>query len=362
MALDPLGRFAYVTAYGECGNSGITTFKIDPASGWATQWQAFSNHYDAAPVADCTGTYLYGANSALLAALRVDPSSGALTEVPGSPYPKPEDMISWSGPMAVACPTTPIGAFSSVSPLTTPEYTLSFPVQWSATGNSSTIRDFTVYVSDNGGPFTSWLTTTATQANFSGVSGHTYGFYSIARDLAGNLEYPKYGAEATTYVDAVKPVSHVSSLPATARSPNLQVQWSGTDAGGPGIRNYNIYMSDNGGPFNLWQSNTIANQAWLVGNVGHSYSFYSQATDTYGVQEIKSAPDATTQVPLQMPQDVNHDGLINCVDLNLVKAALGSKPGQSNWNAAADINGDSVIDVRDLAAVSQMLIPGTSCN
>jgi len=63
-----------------------------------------------------------------------------------------------------------------------------------------------------------------------------------------------------------------------------------------------------------------------------------------------------------LPEDVNHDGLINCTDLDIVKAALGSKLGDSNWNPAADINGDGVVDVRDLAAVSQMLIPGTKCN
>jgi hypothetical protein len=51
------------------------------------------------------------------------------------------------------------------------------------------VQDYTVYVSDNGGPFTAWQTnTTATQANFTDALGHTYGFYSIARDLVGNIE------------------------------------------------------------------------------------------------------------------------------------------------------------------------------
>ncbi len=58
-----------------------------------------------------------------------------------------------------------------------------------------------IFVSDNGGPFTVWVTrTTDTSETFSGVDGHTYSFYSIARDLAGNTEPTKTAAEATTQV------------------------------------------------------------------------------------------------------------------------------------------------------------------
>jgi len=65
----------------------------------------------------------------------------------------------------------------------------------------SGIQGFTIYVSDNGGPFSAFQTnTTATSATFTGQVGHTYGFYSIATDLVGNVEGPKSNAEATTTV------------------------------------------------------------------------------------------------------------------------------------------------------------------
>lgn len=58
-------------------------------------------------------------------------------------------------------------------------------------------------MSDNGGPFSAWLTnTTATQTNYPGVAGHAYGFYGIARDLVGNVEAAKTAAEASTRVAA----------------------------------------------------------------------------------------------------------------------------------------------------------------
>src|SRR5215472_9686894 len=72
-------------------------------------------------------------------------------------------------------------------------------VQWIGTDVGSGIQDFTIYVSDNGGPFTPFQTNaTATSATFTGQIGHTYGFYSIARDLVGNVEPAKTAAEATT--------------------------------------------------------------------------------------------------------------------------------------------------------------------
>jgi len=77
----------------------------------------------------------------------------------------------------------------------------SFSVQWSGADVGSGIASFTVFASDNGGPYAPWLTgTTDSQGTYPGEAGHTYAFYSIARDLVGNLENTKSAAEATTQV------------------------------------------------------------------------------------------------------------------------------------------------------------------
>ena len=52
----------------------------------------------------------------------------------------------------------------------------------------------------------------ATSATFTEQVGRTYGFYSIARDLAGNTELPKTAAEATTVADIVPPVTAVATF------------------------------------------------------------------------------------------------------------------------------------------------------
>lgn len=90
---------------------------------------------------------------------------------------------------------------SRVSTLSSGQSSASFLVKWSGTDATAGIQDFTIYVSDNAGPFTPWLTnTTATQAKFTGAPGHTYAFYSLARDLAGNVERAKSAGEASTVI------------------------------------------------------------------------------------------------------------------------------------------------------------------
>jgi len=90
---------------------------------------------------------------------------------------------------------------SAVQTLPAFELPTGFAVAWSGTDAGAGIRDFTIFVSDSGGPFTIWLkNTAATSATFIGQSGHTYGFYSIARDLVGNAEAAKTAPEATTQV------------------------------------------------------------------------------------------------------------------------------------------------------------------
>jgi hypothetical protein len=82
-----------------------------------------------------------------------------------------------------------------------PHSCLDFKVSWSGTDTGSGIQDYTVYVSDTGGPFTAWqINSPATSATYQGEDGHSYGFYSIARDRVGNLELSNSAAEATTSV------------------------------------------------------------------------------------------------------------------------------------------------------------------
>ena len=90
---------------------------------------------------------------------------------------------------------------SQVSSLRATQLCTSFTVQWSGNDVGAGVQDYTIYVSDNGGAFAPWLTnTSSTSSVFTGEIGHTYGFYSIARDLVGNIEPAKTSAETSTMV------------------------------------------------------------------------------------------------------------------------------------------------------------------
>jgi hypothetical protein len=117
-------------------------------------------------------------------------------------------------------PTSSLSTLGSIQ--TSPTFTL----QWAGMDIGSGIKDYTIYASDNGGAFTPVLVNrTGTQGTFTGAAGHTYGFYSIARDRTGNIELPKTVAEATTVVkDTTPPRLKVTLLPSVLWPPNHKLQ------------------------------------------------------------------------------------------------------------------------------------------
>jgi len=107
-------------------------------------------------------------------------------------------------------------------------------------------------------------------------------------------------------LDATPPTSTVNPLPATevavgGSTATFPMSWSGTDTGS-GIATYTIYVSDNGGGFTAWQTATTQSSASFTGTAGHTYGFYSIATDNVGnVEAGKSTADTATKVTQGTP-------------------------------------------------------------
>ncbi|HUA61526.1 MAG TPA: hypothetical protein VML19_22385, partial [Verrucomicrobiae bacterium] len=90
---------------------------------------------------------------------------------------------------------------SSVSALPATESSPNFTVSWGGSDVGSGIATYTIFVSDNGGPYIPWLTAvTITSATYNGQLGNTYAFYSIATDGAGNVQAPKTSPDTTTTI------------------------------------------------------------------------------------------------------------------------------------------------------------------
>ena len=98
-------------------------------------------------------------------------------------------------------------------------------------------------------------------------------------------------------IDNAAPTSSVAALPAVSASPAIALTWSGSDGAGSGIASYSIYVSTDGGAYVPLLQNTTDTQTTFEGVIGHSYSFYSIATDNVGfVESPPSLPEATTLV------------------------------------------------------------------
>ena len=76
--------------------------------------------------------------------------------------------------------------------------------------------------------------------------------------------------------------------------------WSGQDnPGGSGLAYFDVYVSDNGGPFVPWVTQTTDTSDIFFGTLGHTYAFYSVATDNANNHEARhTTPDAQTTVSL----------------------------------------------------------------
>lgn len=105
---------------------------------------------------------------------------------------------------------------------------------------------------------------------------------------------------ALNTIDAGGPSSHVNALPPTQNSVNFNVSWSSQDDAsgtpGSGIFIYNVYVSDDGGSYTLFQQ-TAAASTVFTGIPGHTYSFYSIAEDNVGhLKPAKTIADISTTV------------------------------------------------------------------
>jgi hypothetical protein len=150
---------------------------------------------------------------------------------------------------------------------------------------------------------------------------------------------PMSTAAWTNTIDNTPPVSHVSALAASSTCPAFRVSWAGSDVGS-GLQGFTIYVSDTGGPYTAWLSNTTAASADFIGVVGHSYSFYSIATDLSGNTERgKTSPEASTSVTASGPCGApSLSGQVSNVLQSGTTVALNLQLTNTGFTAAQAVN------------------------
>ncbi|MBM4050532.1 MAG: hypothetical protein FJ279_36010, partial [Planctomycetes bacterium] len=159
-----------------------------------------------------------------------------------------------------AAPTTEVQDLPAVS-----AGDRSFTVSWTGGDDlgGSGLVSYDVYVSDNGGPAALWLGgTTATSATFTGQHNHTYGFYSLGLDEAGNRQLAPEAAQATTTVlDTVAP-----RVTALARTPNAIAATFHEDLDAATVNTATFKVSSAAGLDRLWGT---ADDTYIAGVVAY---------------------------------------------------------------------------------------------
>ncbi|MET0018683.1 MAG: LamG-like jellyroll fold domain-containing protein [Candidatus Thiodiazotropha sp. 6PLUC1] len=147
-------------------------------------------------------------------------------------------------------------------------------------------------------------------------------------------------------LDNDAPSSTVIGLDTIQTSADFEVQWDGTDMGA-GIRDYTIYVSEDGASYTQWLTNTADTMGVFSGEDGKTYDFYSIARDGTGnLEEAPTIPDTSTTVVLipSMIGDFNGDACVDRGDYNILMTDI--RNGEPN-DPKHDLNEDGIVNRAD---------------
>jgi hypothetical protein len=105
-------------------------------------------------------------------------------------------------------------------------------------------------------------------------------------------------------------------------------------------------------------------EVWYTGKPGWIHTSYDNSTSTGTLNwvETRNLEDhikvATLTIIRVSPSqtfntDLNNDGRVNILDVTMVAKAFGSKPGDRNWNAVADVDKNGIVNIVDIAIVAR---------
>lgn len=148
-------------------------------------------------------------------------------------------------------------------------------------------------------------------------------------------------------LDTTTPTSQVLPLAAVQQSLDFAVQWSGTDLGA-GIKDYTIFVAEDGRPFTVWLRDTPETSGRFVGQHGKTYAFYSVARDhTHNLETPPGISDTTTRIAVVLPGDLDGDHDVDRDDLAILLRDRNKSVAQSACGAPCDLDHNGLITVLD---------------
>jgi hypothetical protein len=240
----------------------------------------------------------------------------------------PINTPTWLNTMDVTPPVSAIQALPAT------ESTGCFTVSWSGTDVGSGITTYTIYVSDNGAPFAVWQTPHAAgSATYAGQSGHTYAFYSIAMDGAGNTENKTTGDTGTSVSSGA--VSCARNMPL--------IVWPVPSGIVPGTALGAAQLDATASVPGTFVYNPAAGTVLPIGNLQTlSVTF----TPNDSVDYMTATASVSINVATFSACDVGQQGTTNVTDVQrMINGALGAE------SATDDLNQDGAVNVIDVQIV-----------
>jgi Domain of unknown function (DUF4114) len=110
----------------------------------------------------------------------------------------------------------------------------------------------------------------------------------------------RFGSGDLTQLDITPPTGGITTLPATTVGTNVTLVENFTDPSG--LRNYDSFVSTNGGAFTQFVTDATNLTQVFTGVIGNTYTFYSLATDNAGNEQlVADVPRTTTQLVSTAP-------------------------------------------------------------
>ena len=191
---------------------------------------------------------------------------------------------------------------SQVLPLSANQASTHFQVTWSGNDAGAGITSYTIYVSENGGPFRVWLeNTTLTSAFYDATPNATVAFYSVARDGAGNIEAAPASPDTTVSLTPSGQLLNIATRLLVQTGDNVLIGGfiiTGTDAKkvlirgiGPSLANFGITNALGDTTLELYQGTTllVSNDNWKIRSDGSSQQAEIEATTIPPSNDLESA-------------------------------------------------------------------------
>lgn len=173
-------------------------------------------------------------------------------------------------------------------------------------------------------------------------------------DIIFDTNEPIVTPEWLNTIDVDKPVSNVLPLDDTQSDPEFMVYWTGSDIGA-GVKDYTIYVSEDGGSFSEWLTHTPETSSTYTGENGKSYAFYSVARDsTNHVEDIPDVPDTTTLLMSNLPPVADAGGpyAVDEGSNDVVSAAASTDPEDELLSYEWDFDYDGITFTVDTSGIT----------